>query len=304
MIQGIDFTKSKINKLRMYGGANGNKIGIYYNDDLYMLKFPPKPTKNLLMSYTNSCISEHVACQIFETLGLDVQKTLLGTYGDKIVVACKDFETEGFLLKEFAHLKNTIIESEQDGYGTELKDILKTIESQQIIPSIKLREYFWEMFIGDALLGNFDRHNGNWGFLVNDALGVAKLAPIFDCGSCLYPQLDENKMLYVLSNRKEIDERIFVFPNSAIREDGRKINYVKFLTKTKDKDCIKALKKVSSMLDVKKINLIIESTPYISNKYKIFLKTIIKERKAAIIDKALERDLSLKIKKKNREMSL
>lgn len=206
MIQGIDFTKSKINKLRMYGGANGNKIGIYYNDDLYMLKFPPK--------------------------------------------------------------------------------------------------YFWEMFIGDALLGNFDRHNGNWGFLVNDALGVAKLAPIFDCGSCLYPQLDENKMLYVLSNRKEIDERIFVFPNSAIREDGRKINYVKFLTKTKDKDCIKALKKVSSMLDVKKINLIIESTPYISNKYKIFLKTIIKERKAAIIDKALERDLSLKIKKKNREMSL
>ena len=26
---------------------------------------------------------------------------------------------------------------------------------------------FWDMFIIDALIGNHDRHNGNWGFLLN-----------------------------------------------------------------------------------------------------------------------------------------
>lgn len=48
-----------------------------------MLKFPPVPNKNKVMSYTNRCISEYLACHIIETLGFDVQQTLLGTYTDK-----------------------------------------------------------------------------------------------------------------------------------------------------------------------------------------------------------------------------
>ena len=55
----VDFTKLKINKFRLYGGANGNKIGIIYNGENYMLKFPPKAIKNEILSYTNSCISEY-----------------------------------------------------------------------------------------------------------------------------------------------------------------------------------------------------------------------------------------------------
>ena len=92
-----DFTKEPINRLRMYGGASGNKISIIYQGENYMLKFPPKPTRNPDMSYANSCISEYVACHVFETLGIPTQKTLLGTYGDKITVACKDFEIDGYV---------------------------------------------------------------------------------------------------------------------------------------------------------------------------------------------------------------
>lgn len=32
------------------------------------------------MSYSNSCFSEYLGCQIFECIGISVQKTLLGTY--------------------------------------------------------------------------------------------------------------------------------------------------------------------------------------------------------------------------------
>ena len=29
----------------------------------------------------------------------------------------------------------------------------------------ELEAYFWDMFVVDAFIGNWDRHNGNWGFL-------------------------------------------------------------------------------------------------------------------------------------------
>ncbi len=133
MSREIDFSNAEINRLRMYGGANGSKIGIVYEGERYMLKFPPKPQRNPDMSYTNSCISEHVACRIFKALGMEAQETVLGMYNGKIAVACKDFERDGYVFKDFAHLKNTIIDSGHSGYGTELADVIDTIRSQQII---------------------------------------------------------------------------------------------------------------------------------------------------------------------------
>lgn len=284
-----DFTHEPINRLRMYGGANGSKISINYQGENYMLKFPPKPTRNPDMSYANSCISEYVACHIFEILGVATQETLLGTYGDKITVACKDFEVDGYILKDFTQLKNTVIDSMQNGYGTELPDLLRAIEEQQIISPVKLEAFFWNMFIGDAFLGNFDRNNGNWGFLINDTLGKVEIAPVYDCGSCLYPQMNENRMKYVLENRDEIEQRLFVFPNSALQLEGKKINYAEFLMTTENEGCIAALKAIGSRINLDTINAVIEDTPYISELYKLFLKTMIQERKEKIIDKALER---------------
>ena len=60
----MEFTHCKQNPLKMYGGANGDKIGIIINGENYMLKFPPEATKVHQMSYSNSCISEYIACHI------------------------------------------------------------------------------------------------------------------------------------------------------------------------------------------------------------------------------------------------
>lgn len=79
----IDFTPCEVNKFKAYGGANGNKIHIRYQGKGYMLKFPPVSGRNKTMSYTNSCISEYLACHIYGSLGIKVQETLLGVYTDK-----------------------------------------------------------------------------------------------------------------------------------------------------------------------------------------------------------------------------
>ena len=74
-----------------------------------MLKFPSMAKKNPDMSYSNSCFSEYLGCQIFEIAGIPVQKTLLGTFTvngtEKIVVACGDFTRPGLVLQDFASLK-------------------------------------------------------------------------------------------------------------------------------------------------------------------------------------------------------
>ena len=295
----IDFTNA-VQKNKTYAGANGGKISVLYNGEQYMLKFPPFPTINKEMSYTNSCISEYIGCKVFESVGIPVQETVIGTYTskgkEKVVVACKDFTSQGITLQDFASLKNRIIDSERNGYGTELADILSTIDEQTAMDSETLKTRFLDMFIVDALIGNWDRHNGNWGFLYNNATDEVTLAPVFDCGSSLYPQADEDLMKKILSDKNELNHRIFDIPLSAVTYNGKKINYFKFLSEGKFPDCNKALKRIASRIDMKKIYEIIDNTPTITELQKEFYKTMLTARKERIIDFSLN-----KLKEKSRK---
>ena len=289
----IDFTElPKRNKL--YAGANGSKISVVYNGEQYMLKFPPYPVKNQDMSYSNSCISEYLGCKIFEKAGVPVQETILGTYKtkkgvEKIVVACKDFTSVGIELQDFASLKNQIIDSERNGYGTELADILSVFDEQTAMEPEKIRERFWDMFIVDAFIGNWDRHNGNWGFLYHVQSDELTLAPVFDCGSCLYPQADERMIMKILADKQEINHRIFNIPLSAIQNNGKKINYYEFISALDNEECNRALLRILSRIDMKEIFNVIEKTPFISDLQKEFYRTMLMARKERILDYSIKR---------------
>lgn len=283
----IDFTNLPVRN-KTYAGANGSKISVLYNNDMYMLKFPAIPAINKEMSYANGCISEYLGCHIFESVGIPVQETLLGNYTikgrQKIVVACKDFTAGGLVLQDFASLKNTIIDSIHNGYGTELDDIVATFEEQTAFEPQKLSGWFWDMFIVDALIGNWDRHNGNWGFLYNSSTDEIKLAPVYDCGSCLFPQADEKIMRNILDDPAEREIRIFERPLSGIKIGGQKIKYFKFISSLENKDCNEALKRIVPKINMDKIYAIVDETPFISELQKEFYKTMLRERKERILD--------------------
>lgn len=288
----IDFTNLPT-KNKTYAGANGSKICVVYKGEQYMLKFPAPPSRNKHMSYTNGCVSEYIGCHIFETIGIPVQKTLLGTYTkngkEKVVVACKDFTSTGIVLQDFASLKNTIIDSEHNGYGTELSDIICAIEEQTAINPYSLKEWFWDIFIVDSFIGNWDRHNGNWGFLYNTETDKMDIAPIYDCGSCLFPQADDVIMQATIDNEDERNLRVFEIPLSGIKVNGKKINYHDFIFSLNNEDCNKALKRILPKIDMEEINLIIDETPYITELQKKFYKTILMERKEKILDVSFEK---------------
>ena len=257
-----------------------------------MLKFPAQAPKNKDLSYANSCVTEYIGCHIFNSVGINAQETLLGTYEKngvkKIVVACKDFTSPGIVLQDFASLKNTVIDSGHSGYGTELSDIMRAMEDQTAFPPALLQQHFWNVFIVDALIGNWDRHNGNWGFLVDEEKQQAELAPVYDCGSCLYPQLDLERMKNVLQDEAEIDQRIYTFPTSSIEEGGKKISYFDYISSLKNPDCNEALKRVCSRIDLDAIHNFLEGVPELLPIQREFYLTMLTERKEKILDYSLE----------------
>ena len=265
----IDFTSCPRIPFRAYNGANGKKVAVLFQGEPWILKFPPNVTSRPNeQSYSNSCFSEHFGSSIYRLLGIPCQETILGTFVNgktKIVCACKDFTRPGVRLYDFCSIKNTVIDGETGGTGTELSDILDTIERQSFVDPVIVSERFWQMFVVDALLGNFDRHNGNWGFLVEEDIQSSSLAPVFDNGSCLLPQADDSIMQRCLEDEDEMNARIYTFPTSIIKQAGKKINYFDFLHALDMPQGLRmALDQLFPRIQALDFNALVEAAPYLT----------------------------------------
>ena len=299
----IDFTDTKqiINK---YGGADTKKT-IIYNGKFYLLKFPNGAKQNREASYSNNIFSEYLGCHIFNSIGISAQNTILGIYKQengaiKNVCACEDFTNSDWRLVEFQNLKNSFPEtpSSSNGQNTSIEEILDVIENHKDISDNEyLKQHFWEVFIVDSLIGNYDRHNGNWGILVNDRTEEVKMAPVYDCGSCLYSQLTDEQMEEILKNQTEINNRIYNKPTSAITENGKRINYYDYIYSLKNPDCNEALKRLIGKIDMEKIKEEIDEMPIISDIRKEFYKVMLEKRFKEILEKSYK-----KLKKKQQSV--
>ena len=187
----IDFTNA-IEEFNNYKGSEKKKTLIYDNKK-YLVKFPdPVREKNKNISYINNAFSEYIGSNIFKICGFEVQNTILGKYNyngkEKIVCACEDFTDNENILYEFENL--ALSTNPDKKIETELNDIMEVIEESKMVNAQETKQKFWNMFVIDSLIGNTDRHNGNWGFLLNKNTGKVKFSPIYDCGSALNPMLE------------------------------------------------------------------------------------------------------------------
>ena len=67
-------------------------------------------------------------------------------------------------------------------------------------------------------------------------------------------------------------------PTSAIKRNGKRINYLDFITSCENNDCCKALKRIQPRINMKEIYEIIDASPMITEVRKQFLKEVIKAR--------------------------
>lgn len=287
----IDFTEIAKNNpsFRAYGGVNGIKKGVLFKENPYMLKIEHNGKKN-------SILSEYISSKVYSMLDIPTQEVILGKIYDnereKLCVACKDFKKKDEYLYEFLTIKNSVLtENSSNGFSTDLIEILEAIDRQNFCPSGEVRERFWTMFVVDAYLGNFNRHNGNWGFLVNEKTGTKQLAPIFDCASCLYPEFTDEQLQDFLNVPNKLEKGIYTFPKSVIKQNEEKINYHEFLQTTLNDDCLKAVKKMIPKIEKKsdEIKDFINSIEVLTSVRKQFYIQILKMRREKILQPALKR---------------
>ena len=250
----FDFSEYELSNIS-YGGSE-KKLGILIKNEPYMLKFQKKTPFNLRFNH----ISEYLGCHIYELLGLKCQKTYLGYYNNQQVVACKDFVAEGFQFVPFNDVGESTIESNKEKYQYSYSDII----------------------IIDAFIGNFDRHGANWGFLKRNNKYI--IAPVFDNGSCLFPNLtNEDEMIFILNNQDELNKRIFKFPTSQIKLNGRKSSYFEIISSLRYKECNEALTRIFPRINMNDIFNLIDNIELISQTHKQFYKKILNERYEKII---------------------
>lgn len=202
-----------------YGGNAGNKDGIIYNGEYWLVKYP-KSTKGMNVkeiSYTTSPLSEYIGSQIYRILGYDVHETMLGIRRNKLVVACKDFcEKEGALreirtIKNFANeelseLLEKHISSTDSTNLIDFDEILLHLTYNEILRNVPgLRERFFDCIVIDVLINNNDRNNGNWGVLYKD--GKYSVAPVFDNGAAFSTKLSDMEIVRAMEEPEKACER-------------------------------------------------------------------------------------------------
>ena len=301
----IDFTACEIDLTANYGGSD-QKRGIIYQNERYMLKMADRITDNnrnsLNSSYSNSVYSENICCEILKGLGFDVQETLLGFVTDKNgdnkpVVACKNFVPCGYSLVDFRAIEDALLIDRKAGKIPRITDIYEIMKGKNAYFSketgaIALQKY-WDTFILDAMLGNFDRHANNWAYFIKNDGTELKFAPIYDCGSCLYPQMSDHAIPDVLASSKEIEMRIDKFPTAALElQDKTKVNYKDYINSLRNPDCTAALLRVYSKIDMNVIRKIINDNAAISDVRKNFYTVMIQKRIGIILKHAYEKAYS------------
>ena len=162
--------------------------------------------------------------------------------------------------------------------------ILSDIEYQNAIDSRLVSEWFWDMFIVDALIGNPNRNNTNWGFLYNTIKDELLLAPVCSCGASLFPEMSEEKIRDILSDQDEFYNTVIRAPTSAIKQNGKRVNYLDFITSCENNECSKALKRIQPRIKINEIDEIIDASPMITEVRKQFLKEVIKVRNEMIFN--------------------
>ena len=279
MINIVDFTSYPLSNRNLeYAGRAGEKRGIIYNNELWILKFP----KNTIgmkkvsgLSYVTSPLSEYIGSHIYKTLGYDVHETILGICNDgrrnKVVCACKDFinDDNNELLIPYTALRNDtnplVMDRNDDSFASasNINEIEFQLDSNTILSKINdAKERFWDVVLIDMLINNNDRNEDNWGVIKFKKEDTYKLSPIYDCGNSFYGKTSDERIIDIMSNEERLISSA-LNGITAYEDDNEKrisnLDIIRYVKKSRRESIDKVLRLVSENLN--RIKEFIDSIP-------------------------------------------
>lgn len=258
---------------RFYDGSERKK-GILINGQPYIVKFRKNSREGLRYNH----FSEYIGSHMFQLVGIPCHDTYLGTYKGEDVVVLKDFISKNEIFVPFNSVGESSIDADAEKNQYSYEDIVNMLHANiKLTNVLETENLFWDMYVMDAWLGNFDRHGGNWGFIKKD--NIYRSAPVFDNGSCLFPALNTDELLKsVLNDSKEIDMRVYQFPTSQIKLKGKKSSYYEVINSCEFEALNKALKRIVPKIAAVNWEDVIKDIDMISPIRKQFYITMLKER--------------------------
>lgn len=273
-----------------FKGSERKKTIILDNGKKYLLKLSdPVREKNRNLSYINNAYSEYLGCKIAKIIGLPVQNVILGEYTYKNkngethtrpACLCEDLRKDNEILLEM----DTLSLSNYEDIPKELsfENINNKINHIKGLNNQELKDFYYDMFIFDALIGNTDRHNGNWGIITDKFSSHVRIAPIYDCGSSLLSLIGDND--FPLNNK----DNLYLNICSAVSYNNKKINYKDYLANVRNQDVDTALLRLVPKINLEEINDIIVNTSDFSNQRKLMYSEFLNKRYNNIFIPALQ----------------
>lgn len=197
---------------KTYNG-NTRKHGITINNIDYIVKFPKDNDM--------SVYCEYIASNLIKSLGIPCHEVSLATYKGIIVDLIKDFTSgQDIELHTFKDTKQSSEDTDIKNKEYTYEDVLYLLDKHLKMSKDNKKDakiQFWNMFICDAIIGNRDRHWGNWGYLKTNT--GYKFAPLYDNGAGLYPGVYKVIAQYINKDtrKKFVYDRIYTVPASLFK---------------------------------------------------------------------------------------
>ena len=196
--------------------------------------------KKEVMDYPSEFWMEIIASKIGRLLGLEMLDYNIAKRNNMIGCISKNMvNKEGYALTELMYFlmgfQSTYNpESNQDKFTIQfVYDALKHYGLEKFMPK------YIETLLFDCIIGNQDRHQENWGIITptktsqeikskqdkNISWKEAKVAPIYDSGSSLGREQNEDKIIQMLRDKNMMEAYINRYKPEVRLVEGKKIRY-------------------------------------------------------------------------------
>jgi len=270
------------------------------NGEIGLFKWPkidPQTEKE-----TYEYISEHLAHRIGNLLGISTAKVDVGVYDSRIgsisylVNSPTEELREGasFIIGKHPNydVQNLFDPDTEEYYS--VKHIFEVIDDNKI-------HYYWiQMMFFDFLIGNRDRHQNNWAYLLpiedkGKKIIRVRPCPLYDNGSSLCCYINETQLDdYLGRDKNRINALVDTKSKSAIRIDSsiKKLpnhsDVIRYLLE-KYPESKKIADNIISKMSVKNIEKLIDAYP----------DTLVSEKRKQLLSLFLKKKIELLVKLRN-----
>lgn len=231
-----DYTDCQFNDWQVDYGIM-DKIVLKDGNKRLMIKFENESYK--IKNY----ISEFIASEFIRRLGYDCQEVSLGYYEGRECCAVTLFDYEITPMKEINSSAYWVSGMNLDDKIYDLDWLLSiplNIDGKLNMTPDYYLNFIYNMFSLDMLIGNFDRHAGNWGYyLAKDEKYC--FSGLYDNGNSLNPKYIGKECNF---SRGEIEHLVKFKTKSSVLFNKKRSNFFKILENIDDRQFLMTINKI------------------------------------------------------------